>query len=178
MPEVRAGTVLYKLTEAELKSLVEATDQYLIQKALEKKVGASPDDLVVRDILPGTDLNNMSGEVWNQHLSAYLWTMNYSGKNPDTKIFGIFGYKNKSANPHTVAIRFKVGAGGAKIKDIWHVEQAQTEENTAVYSKNTIIYMDDETFVIEFYGDANTTDERGILLGRVVEPKGEIISPD
>lgn len=174
----RAGTMLYKVTEAEQRAIAENTDDLLIQKALEKKIASNPEDLVVRDILPNTDLNNRSGEVWNQHLSAFSWCMNYSGKNTDTKIIGLFGVKNKSANPRTAGIKFKVGAGGAKTKDLWQVEQAWTEENTALYSKNTVVYMPDDTFVIEFYGDANVTDERCVLLGRVVEPKGEQIAPD
>lgn len=175
---VLPGTILYKLTEAQQQGIVESVDQELIQRAIAKKIAQSASELVVRDILPGTDLNNRSGEVWNQFLSAFNWCMNYSGKMPDSKIIAIFGAKNKSPNPRSTGIKFLVGAGGAKVKDIWQTEQGYTEENTAVYSKSNIFYMPDETFVIQFYGDANVTDERCILLGRVVEPKGEQIAGD
>jgi hypothetical protein len=169
------GTLLYPLKPEEIKSLQDATDSYLINRAIETKIATSPSDLIVRDLLPGTDLNGTSGEVWVQVCSAYQYNTAYSGKNPSTKMFAIFGVKNKNATPRTAALRFKVGAGGAKVKDIWQIEQAYLESNTAVFTSDPIKYEKQETFVIENYGV--TSGEDGvILLGRVVEPRNETIT--
>ena len=169
-----AGTILHRLTPEEQKAIEDAVVDYLIRRALEKKIATKPEDLVVRDILPGTDLNGLSGEVWVQSLSAFQYVSVYSGKNPDTKIFAVFGAKFLSPTPKTAVIRFKLGAGGAKIKDIWQVEPAFVEENCAVYTDRPIKYEDDETFVIEFYGK-DSGEDNVVLLGKVVEPKGELI---
>jgi len=166
---------LHPLKPEEIKTLQETTDAWLTKRAIEKRIVTRPEDLVVRDILPGTDLNGLSGEVWSQVCSAFQYNMCYSGKNPNTKIFAIFGVKNKSSTPRTVALRFKLGAGGASVKDIWQVEQAYLEDNTAVFTKDPIKYEDQETFVIENYG-LSSGEDGVILLGRVVEPRGETIS--
>lgn len=172
---VQVGSIIGKLTAGEERAIQADVDAWLIRRAIEKKIATSPEDLVVRDLLPGTDLNGLSGEVWAQSISAFSYNMNYSGKNPDTKIFAIYGGKNKAATPRTTGLKFKLGAGGAKIKEEINIEHANLEDNTAWYLKNPIKYEDDETFVIEFYGDSSGTDGV-ILLGRVVEPKGERIA--
>ena len=168
------GTIIGKLTPVEERAFQEDVDRWLIARAIEKKMATRSEDLVCRDLLPGTDLNGLSGEVWAQSISAFSYKMCYSGKNPDTKIFAIYGGKNKAATPRTTGMKFKLGAGGAKVKDEIQIEHASLEDNTAWYLKSPIKYEDDETFVIEFYGDSSGTDGV-VLLGRVVEPKGERI---
>lgn len=169
-----AGTQLYGLRPEEVRALQETTDAWLIRRAVEKKIATKPGDLLVRDLLPSTDLNGLSGEVWAQACTAYTYAMCYSGNNPDTKIFALIGVKNKYATPRTAALRFKAGAGGAVVKDIWQIEQGMLEENTAVFTKDPIKYENAETFVIENYG-ISTGNDGVIFLGRVCEPRGETI---
>lgn len=165
---------MYALRPEEVRALQETTDAWLIRRAIDMKIATKPDDLVVRDVLPGIDLNGLSGEVWAQACTAFSYAMCYSGHVPDTKIFALFGVKNKYATPRTAAVKFKIGAGGAHTKDIWQVEHGMLEENTAVFTRDPIKYEKGETFVIENYG-ISTGGDGVILLGRVCEPRGETI---
>ena len=172
MQEERAGLVA-AVTPEEIATLESDVITELARRAVDQRVVSRAEDAVVRDILPKTDLWQ-ANEVWTQTVSANAYNTIISGDLTDKKIVAFYGVKNKAAVPRTTAIRFGLGAGPAKIKDIWEIESIRTEENVAGYVRTPVIYNKSEHLHIDFYGDSSGTDEV-VLLGKIVEPRGEVI---
>jgi len=193
MPE---GTLLALTTEG-IMQLERDVVAELKRRALDQNIAASEAELVVRDILPATDLN-AAYEEWTQSglIAGGAYTTVYSGRLRDTKIFAVYGvcnetptatsgvaYKTKEsagvsgASPCTVAIRFGLGVGPAKIKDIWHVQKMYEKDEQSVFCDVPVIYNKEEVFQIAFYGRRSVSGgmDAIILHGKVCEPKGEVI---
>ncbi|MHA1833676.1 MAG: hypothetical protein ACTSV7_06755 [Candidatus Baldrarchaeia archaeon] len=168
------GTLL-KLSPEEIRAIEQEVEEILIKKALEQKIATRREDVVVRDILPATDFN-WSYEYWQESVSASGYATTVSVSLPDTKIVLFYGAKNLNPNPKTAAIKFLVGKGGTKVKDIWQIEHAYTEENAAVYSRDYVIYNKSEHITIQQYGRGTAGTDNLILLGKVAEPRGETIA--
>lgn len=165
---------LQKLTEEEIVTLEQELEQLLIKKAIEQGIVTKAEDAVVRDILPATDFN-WNYEYWVENVSASGWAITVSVSLPDDKIIAFYGVKNLNPNPKTAAVKFQLGKGGTKVKDIWQIEHAYTEDNTAVYSRDFIIYNKSEHITISQYGRGTAGTDNLIFLGKVVEPKGDTI---
>ena len=156
----------------EKRRIEEELKDELKRRALEQGVVTSEDDLVIRDLLPKTDLG-ATNEVWTQTLSSgNAYNNTYTPSASDKKVIGIYGVKNKATSPLTTAIKFSVGSGGAIVKDIWEIESVMLEENTEGIATMPIIYDKNETITIAQYASGTGTDGI-ILLGLVAEPKGE-----
>lgn len=188
---------LVELSVQEIRALEDAVENELKRIAVQDGIAPSEAELVVRDILPETDLNAVSGEVWVTHTSAYAWNTVFSGENPENKAFAIYGvttaietmisgaslrfiganvsgYPASKVLPSVVAIKFGLGAGPAKIKDIWHIQHMYTKDPPRVFSKSPVVYRKKEKFTIQVYGTQSMADHI-VLLGKVVEPKGQTI---
>ena len=164
--------MIWNMTEEEVRVYQKQMEDKLVQEAVSSKVVTSADQAVVRDLLPATDLGDAT-EVWVQAgLVINTWNTTYNATLPSKKIFVVYGCKNSNATPITTAIKFGLGAGPAKVKDIWGVEPAWLELNTAGYSTEPLLYKKEEQFTFLQYANANGTDNV-ILLGLVCEPKGE-----
>jgi len=147
-------------------------DRFLVRKAVEKKIVSKEEDARVRDLMP-SDLGGISGEVWVQRLSGGSWHMVYSGKNPDNRIFVIYGVRALSAVPNTVGIKFRTPTD---VKDVWATEPGFSDpEDPVVIGNNRIVYENNETFIIEMYGK-EAREDYVAFLGRVVEPAGVTVS--
>jgi len=166
------GTTI-ALSEAEARAISAAVDQQLIERANAQKIP----DPIVRDILPKTDLV-FTNEVWEEILAganAYnqvVTALDLKSK----KLIAFMGVKNRAAAPVTTAVKFTLGSGDAKVKDIWEIEAAEDPVmgNKALYVQNPVIYNSTDIFSIYFYARAAATDNL-ILLGRVCESRGETI---
>ncbi len=136
------------------------------------------DSPVVRDILPQTDLNALSGEFWQQDVSTLGYAMNYSGTLENDKAVVIFGAKQAGSTQRSTVIRFYDGVGRVSVKDLWNIEaDSPKDPPISLAEPNSLIaYLPSSGFNIDFYGKLAGRD-RVILLGKTVEPRGRQISP-
>ena len=190
------GTLGYTPTTEEIKSIEFDLIAELKRRAIAQKIVASEADLVIRDILPETDLG-LTSEEWIESGVGGTWTLVISGRNPENKLWGVYGVKNEHATavsgavkpvisfvsgneygivPPVIAIKWGLGAGAAKVKDIWHIQRMYVQ-NDEVYTDQPVIYNKKELFSIYMLARVNASGADGhlILLGKVAEPKGETI---
>jgi len=162
---------------SDVKAIKQTIINYLKDLAVKKGIVANRDDAIVRDIQPDLDLGFPTAS-WSESLTANTWNTIYNAQVPAKKLFVFYGVENTATSPLSTAIAFKVGVGGAKVKDIEEIEPmyAQAYKKEAIFT-NPILYENNQYMVIQVYAKETGTDNL-ILKGYVVEPKGETISPD
>jgi hypothetical protein len=167
--------VTTNLSVTTVRNLEERIKSFLKSLAVRKGIAAREDQLVVRDILPKTDLN-LANEDWKENLiSANSWNTVFDFRVPEKKIIAFYGVRNIGTTPLTTAIKFAVGPGGAKTKDIVYIEGLEkNKEREAIFS-TPILYEDGQYMYVQQYAKAAGTDSL-VYLGFVCEPKGELIS--
>jgi len=136
--------------------------------------GLGRDELVVRSILPATDLG-LSNETWEASIStANNWNPWISNQLEDQRFIVIYGLANLSADPITTAIRFSTGANKTKTIDVIQYEDLYTnKERVDGYFNRYIIYKHKQYLNADLYARATGT-ERLVLKGLTVEPAGRI----
>ncbi|RLI99182.1 MAG: hypothetical protein DRP08_07490 [Candidatus Aenigmatarchaeota archaeon] len=187
----RAGLLpWFMVTPEMIEQKRRALDAELIRRAREQGIIES-DRYVLRDILPNTDFGSTyyAHEDWEGAISltASGWKTIISVDLDSDKLIGFYGYLGPDDN--VTALRFKVG--GAIVKDIWMLEQTRmgelsTPSGTATdefqrahfgLARTPIIYNGEDTLVVEAYGAVGASGTfKGILLGRVIEPQGRVVS--
>lgn len=186
-----AGSRMLAL-DGEKKSIESALIGELGQRAVRQGVVDSPTEVVVRDILPLTDLGSGTtnatsasagyrSEDWSVNLTTYQQdgstasskgaynTVVNCNMNKE-KVIGFMGVQQEDQR-NVVAIRWSLGSG-AKIKDIWQI--GHVEEGGTMYAENPIIYNSTNVAKVEYYINS-TTQVRLILLGKTAEAKGDTI---
>jgi len=136
--------------------------------------GLAKDEMVVRSILPKTDLN-LSNETWEASIStANAWNPWISKQLEDQSFIAIFGLANLSADPITTAIKFTTGSGGTKVIDVIQYEDLYSQrERVDGYFNRFIIYKHKQYMNADLYARATGT-ERLVLKGFTVEPAGRV----
>ncbi|MEM2661598.1 MAG: hypothetical protein QXS74_09795 [Nitrososphaeria archaeon] len=163
------------LSLTEIRRLEVSISEYLKDLAVKKGIVKSRNEALVRDILPKTDLG-FANEEWKETLTTTAaWNTVASLRLPDKKAMVIYGVRVHSSTPKTTAIKFALGPDAAKVKEIVEIEPALTTEERELIFETPILYEDSQYVNIQFYSTGTGTD-RIILLGKVVEPKGEVIS--
>jgi len=169
------------LSEKEIRAIETRIEEYLKDLAVRKGIVKSREDVIVRSILPATDFGSpsfspgFSIEDFAVTYSATGWQTVINGRLPDKKIVAFYGVRLAGSTPITSAIKFALGANGAKTKEIVQVEPAlTTEEKEAIFEK-PILYEDSQYMYVQYYAKSTGSD-RVVLLGMVAEPKGEVIS--
>lgn len=169
MPSLSAGQVSVQEKERTLQ----AVEQKLMEVAT-RETGKRPEEIVIRDVLPSTDLG-LSAEKWEITYSAAGWATWINQELDDDQFLIIYGVANASSTPYTTALRFKVGSTGATTKDVIEIEDVYAEENKVKYLRKPLIYKGGDTVYIEAYGSAAGTDNL-ILKALIAEPKGKTVS--
>jgi hypothetical protein len=161
----------------EIKAMKQAIINYLKDLAVKKGIVANREDAVVRDIQPDIDLGFPTAS-WSESLTANTWNTICSMQVPAKKLFAFYGVRDVSPVPAATTVAFKVGVGGAKVKDIEEIEpiNAQNYKFEVIFT-NPILYENNQYMTIQVYARATDTSNL-IIEGFVVEPKGETISPD
>jgi len=131
--------------------------------------------LVVREILPKTDLG-LTNEEWKiSYTAAYTWETKVSKLIKENTCIGFYSITNLSAVPKTLFVR--LGLPGLEIA-IWNWEKLYTyAENVTGYTLQPVIVLGGKTLQIDFYGNA-TGDDFPAVRGFLCEPKGEVITPE
>lgn len=175
MPGLRVAT-----TKAEALRIERAVVAKLLEYARRKGIA----DPIIRDLIPNTDLLGAgevgSGNIWQQTIeSAMQYATVYSGTNDNDRAFAIFKVGNKRGAPLTTSIRFFHGTGRTALKDIWQVEQAWVNKDVEAYAdpEHIIFYGVSDGYNIDFLAPLSGETDNVILGGKVVEPRGKIITP-
>jgi len=158
-----------KLKPEEVRAL-EETLKSIVAAAVRAKGYA---DVIVRDILPEDDLG-LSGtdNAWKLTLSSTGMNEGVISKtlSDDTAIV-FYGVRNLDNNDVT-QVRFRLGE--AKVKAVFQIEKALTEEDATVYFEEPVIFKPNEVLNVDI--EAPTSgDKKLVLLGFVAEPKGKVM---
>jgi hypothetical protein len=158
--------------ELELAKKVGARDaaERLLLDAIKAR-GKKPENYVVRDILPKTDLG-LANEEWKiSYASAYAWEAKVDITLPDDKFVAFYGYQNNSAAPKTLAVKF--------YKDKIPIEVVQVEclytyaEPVGFFTP--MCWSESDGLKIEFYGNA-AGDDYPVLRGLTAELRRKTIA--
>jgi hypothetical protein len=153
-----------ELTLTDIKMFRSAAVESGITRALALGLARTRDELVVRYLLPGTDLGITTGWALEQYrnpvIAAAGWGSPFdTGALPafaptlaNSKVAVFFKFADYSANPSVSAIRFRVGGTGATTKGVF---QLQLETNAKlepdVYFTEPVVYDPQDVVYIEFY---------------------------
>jgi hypothetical protein len=143
----------------------------LLENMIRKK-GKKPEDFIVRDVLPKTDLG-LTNEEWSiSYSAAYTEEEKINKTLGDDEFLVIYGYANDYPTPKTLYI--KLTRGSVPIKII-HTQAIHLQEIPIGFFEPEG-WAEGETIKVAFYGNATGTD-RPILLSLWAEPKEKTISP-
>lgn len=178
--------------QSDQKRYENALVQELTKRAVSQGIVDTADELVIRDILPLTDLagtttgatsssNGFTDEVWRVDLRSYQRDGSTASAanaynivtNVDLnqkKLVGFLGIEKRGDEDPVSAVRFSLG--GTKIKDIWNIEGVQLDET--YWGENPMIYNGTNTVKIEYYLKSPAIVYHR-LVGKTAEPKGDVI---
>ena len=149
---------------------VKAKALKLLAELIRKK-GKKPEDFVVRDILPATDLG-LSTEEWSfTPGTANAWNTFIDRSLPDDRFIVIFAFVNLSPAPKITAVKFWRGSIPERVYQVEHV-YANTEYPVLPFEP--IGYSEGERIKVELYATATDT-QKPVLRGYIAEPRGETI---
>lgn len=187
-----AGQILIPL-ESDKKRYENALVQELTKRAVSQGVVDSAMELVVRDILPLTDLGG-AGTTTGQSSATYgyrkeYWSADFRTSDANgtavstpgyvtaiqvdlnkQKVVGILGVRIRG-EPNVAAMKYSLGSG-AKIKDIWQLEGVGVDET--YWAENPAIYNSTNVMKVEYYLAAGAAVQH-VLVGKSAEAKGDTI---
>ena len=140
-----------------------------------KKLALDKSKLALRPILPTEDLGITNNSWYTGSLTANSWNTWINAVLLDDDTFlGIMGIASLAAVPKTSVARFSIGVG-ARVFDIWEVEDAYISGEPAAYTPEPIIYPGASRVTVDLCAKAAGVDNV-ILKGWVVEPKGKRVA--
>ncbi|MEM0162737.1 MAG: hypothetical protein QXO62_06715 [Thermoproteota archaeon] len=168
---IKSG-VYFTTIDQEVKAKLDALDTQLLSLAQQRGFKQP----VLRNIFPQEDLG-LTNEVflWNlttaNAYNAVISKLDLAKK----KIIGFVGVYYPSSNPIVSAVKLTQGVGDTVIKDYWYIEHVSALDKPFALANTPIIYDYDTVVNIYFYAKATGSDNL-VLLGRVAEPAGTMIS--
>jgi hypothetical protein len=144
-----------------------------LKKRLEDEVKARGiAEVVVRDILPTDDLGVGTNNAWVISIPTGSNNVTITKELPDDMAFGFYGVRFLDPAADVTTIRFKLGQ--AKIKAVFQVQSALTEEDRTGYFEEVILYKPKDSMVIDVFA-GSSGDKKVQLLGFVAERKGRTV---
>jgi len=172
-------------TDADLAAYERAVRSVLENAAISSSEvdGSNPDQIDVRQLFPGEDLESGADNGWNGDdpawtqggLSATSYNTVYnvdSDADADSKIVAIFAVTNAAADPLTTEIRFSSQTGG--IFERLQIEGLLTDEDDTLLLKDPVVFGGAESGDIEQWADA-AGDDNVIYHGVVAEKSSETL---
>ena len=144
------------------------------ERAFEKKIVTREEELVIRDILPATDLG-FSAEDWSKSVtaSANNWGTYVDKTLDDDEAITFTGIVLHDPNPVITAIRFKLGA--AVTKAVFSLTKAYVLDQPIILFRTPIKYDPKDRIVIEVYTTTANPTVKIELLGYKVEKIGKTV---
>jgi len=163
-----------ELDIAEIAAIKQQVIDALFSVAM-KMTGLTRDQLVIRNLLPKTDLG-LTNEYWETpSLTANDWTNYFTKQLAEQQFVVFYGVANLAPDPKATALRFKVGSeAGTKTLDVVQLEELYTNTvRTDGFFKRPIIYKERQYSNVDVYSKATGTDPL-MLRGFVAEPAGRV----
>jgi hypothetical protein len=141
-----------------------------------KRIGNNPDEIVIRDIIPDTDLG--LGQRWwiTAALVAGVVSNYINAALAAFRAVVFYGVNVESAAPACSHIYFRSGPAGATTRGLANLECLYTPMESDGYLSKAVLYDPQETVFIQLWPRIASAGERVILRGAVAEPLGEAIS--
>lgn len=153
-----------------------------------KHLAGNPSELVIRDILPMTDLGlspvgvGVADNYWVVDIAAATgaaarinWINIALAVN---RMLVIYGGAALSASPMIATLFFQSGPGGATVKGVVQLEACYAMLEPAYYLAKACLWDPQETVFISFVPRLNAAadTDRHVLRGAIAEPLGEFLS--
>ena len=136
----------------------------LMLARLVESVGKRPEDYIVRNIFPSHDLG-FANDQWVVSFTApNTWETKIEISVPENKFIVFYGYQNNSANPLTIALRFRKGTD---VLEYVHVDNLYSYRYPIGFFA-ALGWKENEPLAVDFMGRAAGTDNP-ILIGLVAE---------
>jgi len=151
------------------------TDAWNLLGASIASKGESPNNYIIRDILPNTDLGitTATNDNWVFNLTAGDNEVVSKKLEDDTHIVFV-----GVAYPDTSKVVSKItfSRGKAEVLAIYQIQKLYAERDPVGYFKQPVAYSGGDTVTITLTATADDTAEQLVLLGYLAEPKGKHIS--
>ena len=159
-------------------------DAKLQERATRVKSLGRVEELIIRDVFPGPDLGiaGIAGAATNfRWLTAALvadTAQNYvNAAVATTQIVGFYGIANLSPTASINTVFFRVGAAAGSTRQAVTLEQLYSRMEPIGYLDVAVLYDPQEWMQISIVpGVAVAAREQLILLSRIIEPVGAVIS--
>lgn len=172
------------LSAEERRYIRQTVDVNLVKLAILKAISNDPSGLVLRDLLPYTDLGltgATNGNEWLITSAATAGTLlqYFSYQLSTTQCFAFWGV---SLSPDSVSnistLRFLFGPGGAQVKAYFQLEQLYNRLEPQGYFSSPLYYVAQDTVICQVgpLTSFAASSERLPLLARVVDQFGNVIS--
>jgi len=163
-----------QLTLEDLARIKASIKEKLIRE-VSARLAIPREQVVVRDLLPKTDMG-LTTEVWiTPTLAANAWTKYFDKELPNRRFVAFYGVANNAADPIATGVYLKLGPTGATARAVWEIEELYADEIPVGVTDEIILYRGGEHIFVEVYAKAAGT-EPLVLLGMVGEPYGELVS--
>ena len=170
------------IPEAELATGQAAAIRNAARKAVVEKASVelkvAPEDLLVRDINPKTDLD-YSRATWDEKTgtTADAYETMSTGTMTDKRYMGIYGVKDTSSCLSVTLLKITVGNS---IKAIWNLENLYSSNSGEVrngFCPSVVIIPQNVPYTISRYVIQTDSPAQIALRGFVVEKVGKVLTP-
>ncbi len=175
---VSRGAWLGQIKPEVLASIEDQIADAVVQKLMDKAIIKSPDEAVVREILPKEDLG-FTNETWTVDLTtgtANAYNAVVNGTQLGEKKALIIYAMKVITRGNVTFVKFATGSQGNIIKDIVDVTKYDPQTGLVVL-RTPIGYEPKDYMYISYYITSTTgATPEIVLIGKVAEPVNEIFS--
>lgn len=154
-------------------------DIVTVENALKRTIKDRPDDLIVRDALPATDLNLAAQESWLDAVAGVVAAEHqFIGfALPNDRIIGFYGIAPVTVPLATSRIRLTRGATSTSVMGVFQLEQLESRLEPAAYFSETVVFQNNDFVRIMVMSKLATLASTQVipLLARVCEPAGNTV---
>lgn len=181
MPTTKSYIVpLEDLTLAERAQIRKDAEQGLEVSADSLKLRANLDSMVIRDVLPNTDLGLAAQEDWLIAGAGVLATelQYFSSVIANDRVLAFYGIYIESAASSISRVRLTQGATSAQVRGVYQLEQLNARLEPVGYLTEPVYWIRQETarvMVMPRLAFAANTERLG-FLSRIIEPIGNVLS--
>lgn len=188
---MRTYRLIRQATPEMIDQLYESVGADLVRKAIAARPAVKPQDWIVRQLLPWTDLRvvlagqaGVNTDFWGTGALVASTPVTYVNRVlPDNQFVGILGFNVRDITPCAIKLLFQTGVGASTLANV-NIEQifgdAQAPEalfpEYLYYGGGSTVFIQ---VIPDAIGKAAGTDGVGdhiILLGLIAGPAGEILS--
>jgi len=163
-----------QLSLADIAAIEASIKERLLDEA-SRRLALPRERLVVRDVLPKTDMGLANEEWITPSLTADTWTKYFDEKLPNTRFVCFYGVADNAADPIVTAVAMKMGPTGGTTRGVWEIEEIFADEVPIGISDEAIMYRGGDHVFVECWAKAAGTEPLA-LKGMVCEPLGEVVS--